>query len=277
MDYEKIVRDIIKEYVTTPIDVLGIGDAQGEYDYLTMLEQSYIRTVRDVDNLCRNERTGKRILEIGSFLGPVSIALKRMGYAVSALDIPEFYASASLRSKYEKAGIPFVGVNLRHATLPYDAEFFDAVIMCEVIEHLNFNPLPVLKEINRVVAIGGLLYIGMPNQSSIINRIKLVSGKSIYNPIEDFSRQLDRNRNMIVGVHWREYTMEETESLIGQMGFDTVLKYYFTLKGNRRRKGLLILVWDVLSLYPPFRQFQVVVGKKVGNPAHDFWSTEANA
>jgi len=35
--------------------------------------------------------------------------------------------------------------------LPYPDNHFDAVILSEVIEHLNFNPLPVLQEINRIL------------------------------------------------------------------------------------------------------------------------------
>ena len=88
MDYHRIVEDAIEKHKVLPIDMLGIG-ATGEYAYLNSHKDSYIRTVRDVDNLCQSERRSSRhILEIGSFLGPVSISLRRMGYSVSALDIP---------------------------------------------------------------------------------------------------------------------------------------------------------------------------------------------
>ena len=145
MNYEKIVKDVIDEFRVSPIDLLGIGDASGEYKYLENSKDSYTRTVRDIDNIFkgdRGDRSCRNILEIGSFLGVVSISLKKIGYNVCALDIPEFYKSSTLKSLYEKNGIPFEGLNLRGSQLTQESNSLDAVIICEVIEHLNFNPLP---------------------------------------------------------------------------------------------------------------------------------------
>jgi SAM-dependent methyltransferase len=277
VDYDRIVQDVIEEHKASPIDMLGIGDAVGEYTYLNSHKDSYVRTVRDVAELYKNERSNRHVLEIGSFLGTVSISLKRIGYKVSALDIPEFYQSSSLRSLYQNDGIPFKGVNLRHAKLPFDSNSLDIVIACEILEHLNFNPLPVLKEINRVLKDDGYIYIGMPNQSHIFNRFKFLLGKSIHNPIEDFFKQLDRSDNMIVGLHWREYTLMEAIQMIEKMGFETISKYYFTERGHTKTSILKTVLREILFSYPPFRPSLVIIGKKVTVPAHDFWLTDANS
>jgi SAM-dependent methyltransferase len=254
--------------------MLGIGDTSGEYTYLNNLKDSYARTIRDVDNMFKHDRNSRNILEIGSFLGVVSISLKKLGFNVCALDIPEFYQSVTLQSLYERNGIPFNGLNLRNSKLPQASNSLDAVIICEVMEHLNFNPLPVLKEINRVLKNDGYIYIGMPNQAKLGNRIKLLRGRSIKNPIEDFFKQLDRNENMIVGLHWREYTLDETIEIIQKMGFNTVERYYFhPAKSNFLKEMLNKVVFS----YPPFRAYQVVIGKKVLTPTYDFWSTDANS
>lgn len=275
MDYDKIVQNIIEEHKVSPVDMLGIGDAAGEYNYLNTLKDSYIRTVRDVDSLYKNEKSSRHILEIGSFLGPVSIALKKIGYQVSASDIPEF--ASRLKPLYEKNAIPFYSLNLKHSKLPCESNSLDVVIICEVLEHLNFNPLPVLKEINRVLKNDGYIYIGMPNQSSLRNRIKLLLGKSIHNPVDDFYRQLNRNDNMIVGLHWREYTLVETMQLIEKMGFETIAKYYFMGQDESHPNIIKRLLKKIIYFYPPFKSFQVVIGKKVMLATHDFWSTEANS
>ena len=110
MNYDKIVKDVIDEYRVSPIDMLGIGDSSGEYTYLENSKDSYVRTVRDVDNMFkgdRGDRSCRNILEIGSFLGVVSISLKKLGFNVCALDIPEFYKSSTLKSLYERNGIPY--------------------------------------------------------------------------------------------------------------------------------------------------------------------------
>ena len=274
-EYATIIKHVIERYKHSPVDILGIGDADGEYRYLLASEHSYTRTIRDIDTLFDSNKNSYKILEIGSFLGPVSIALKSMGYAVSATDIPEFYQSPSLRSLYEKHDIPFSATNLRKHQLPYESHSFDAVIICEVLEHLNFNPLPVLNEINRVLKNGGYIYLGMPNHSHIRNRMKLLVGKSIHNPIDDFFKQLDRNSNMVVGLHWREYTLSESIQMLTRMGFEISKKYYYAKKV--KSSNVRTIIKAIVYIIPSFRQYQVVIGKKISEPDHDFWLTDANS
>jgi len=274
MDYSRIVHEVVDELISSPID---LGDGPGlEHDYINDHINSYIRTVRDIDTLYKNERTGKNILEIGSFFGPVSITLKRLGYNVSATEIPEFYNFSSLRSLYEKNGIPFAGINLRSSKLPCQTSSLDAVIICEVMEHLNFNPLPMLNEINRVLKHGGYIYIGMPNQSTFGKRLKMLAGKSVHEPVNRFFQQLDGMTTQIIGLHWREYTLHETVELLERMGFETISKYYFTERKQSERITLLAALEKIAFFYPPFRPYQVVTGKKVTVPAYEFYLTAAN-
>lgn len=276
MDYAKLIQDEIKAHQNSPIKMLG--DSSGGAKYMDQNKDSYIRTVRDISNLWKDRQKNRKILEIGSFLGVVSIALKKMGYDVFAADIPEYYQLPHLRSLYERNGIQFSGINLRNHQLPYENECFDAVILCEVIEHLNFNPLPVLREINRVVKKDGFIYIGMPNQSHIIKRLQLLRGKSIHNPIDHYFKQLDRNDNVIVGLHWREYTLSETIQMIEAMGFHAVNSYYCKNLSRATEPNLVkMLIKFLLYMIPSFRPSQVVVGRKTSEPTYDFWLTDANS
>ena len=275
MDPRTIVDAVIEEHRLQPVDMLGNGAAAGEYKYLVCLRDSFVHTVQDVDALLGGNRQGCSILEIGSFLGVVSVTLKRMGYEVNAVDIPEFHQSQALRGLYERNGVPFGGVNLRAARLPFDDRRFDAVVACEVMEHLNFNPLPAVREINRVLKPGGYFYLGMPNQASLANRLNLLRGRSVRNPVDDFFRQLDRRDNMVVGLHWREYTLSETVELIGRMGFERARAYFFI--SDSSSNPLKGLVKKLAYAYPPFRPFHVVIGRNVAEPSHDFWVTDANS
>ena len=271
----ELVSDTIENYKTNPIDILNLGDTQGEYVYISQQRNAYIRTVKDVANLFP-EKKGKRILEIGSYLGVVSISLKKLGFDVSAYDIPEFHLSKKLRDLYQKNGIVFSGGNLRNKSLPYENNYFDAVIICETLEHLNFNPLPIIHEINRIIKPEGLLYIAMPNIARINNRVKLIMGKSIHNPIEDFFRQMDKKENMLVGLHWREYSLAETVKIINAMGFENQKAYFFDKTDYGMPKSLPSIIRKTVCLYPPFKSSQVVIARKKTRPEFDFWLTEAN-
>jgi SAM-dependent methyltransferase len=263
------------------------GAIPNENTYLGYLRDSYVRTLRDIDSLFGLSRSG-RILEIGSLLGVVSVSLKRMGYDLCALDIPELSQNTDLMAFYENSGIPFTGVNLRKYALPYESLSFDAVVICEVMEHLNFNPLPVLMEVNRILKKGGFLYIAGPNQASIYRRIRLLLGQSVHNTIDDFFDHIDKDKRNPVGLHWREYTLNETVEMVQRMGFKTADSRFFgwELRTLVRRRSLstrslvrfpaLFMVSLLCLAVPSFRHSQVVIAEKISETRHQFWFTEAN-
>jgi len=272
MDYLKDINDIILSYKDNPIDLLGIGEGDNEYIYVNNLKYSYARTIKDVVPLLQK---GGKILEIGSLFGVVSRALKQQGYAVTGTEIPEFHQSEKLRKLYNENGIAFDKINLRDYKLPYPDGSFDIVIICEVLEHLNFNPLPVLKEINRILKKDGYIYCAMPNQARIENRLKLIFGLSVHDPIQYFFDQLDRDKNIIVSRHWKEYTMAEAVEMIGKMGFDIKKNYCFSENG-RNRFTFFTIIRLFFSMVPSFRQSLVVIGKKKEiQPPYNFRFTES--
>jgi len=91
--------------------------------------------------------------------------LAKLGFKVTAVDIKEFISCKNLQEKFNKYGVSYADCNLRDYRLPFDDGLFDVVVMCEVLEHLNFNPLPVIKEINRVTKPNGILYLALPNDA----------------------------------------------------------------------------------------------------------------
>ncbi|MBL8323728.1 MAG: class I SAM-dependent methyltransferase [Rubrivivax sp.] len=274
MNYDKLLRETIDEHKVAPVDILGIGDAAGEYSYLDAHILSYVRTVRDIDQLFAGQRN-KRILEIGPFLGPAIIALKKLGYDAHAIDLPEYQQSAPLQALFARHGVPFRGENLRTAKLPYADGEFDAVIACEVIEHLNFNPLPLVREINRITRQGGYFYISMPNQASLGHRIKLLRGRSVHMPIDYFFAQLDPNDNMLVAIHWREYTLAETTELLSKMGF-AIERAYHCFDNNGKATGPKLWLRQAIYSVPSWRPNIVAIGKVTQRPHHNFHITAAN-
>lgn len=223
-----VVDETIRQFESSPIDLLNLGNAEGELAYLGHLKSSYGRTIHDLLEYQSPEKSDApvTVLEIGSFLGALCVALAKLGYHVTATDIPEFISNRNLQRTFQDHHIAFDASNLRTYSLPYADESFDVVIMCQVLEHLNFNPLPVINEINRVLKTGGLLYLAVPNLASLHNRLMLARGQSILPSIPQYLAQLDPTQNMIVGLHWREYTMPEVRQMLDSLGFRVDRQYY---------------------------------------------------
>ena len=279
---QELVDEIVKDINADPVDLLSVvaGTGAGERRYLEMLSPQYVRTLKELEQILAErsprEPSEVRVLEIGSFLGVLCFALRKVGFQVTAQDIPEFQNNPRLQERYRRAGIASVAANLKRHQFPYPEAHFDLVIMCETLEHLNFNPLPVIKEINRVMKPGGLLYLTVPNQLSAGNRLKLLRGKTIQASVEQFYQQLDLRLNMIVGLHWREYSKADLFALLAPMGFAIRSHYYFQENKRYRYKRLKFSLKDVLGEFiPSLRPINVVLAEKVAEDRHRFDETDA--
>jgi len=99
---------------------------------------------------------GARVLDAGSALGFTSLALSLLGYEIYSLDInPEPY-----RTLLEKYGVKVIKANLEDEAIPLEDEHVDCIMFTEVLEHLHpYRISSTLFEINRVLKVGGLLYL----------------------------------------------------------------------------------------------------------------------
>ncbi len=111
--------------------------------------------------------------------------------------------------------------NIEDERFPFDDASLDAVLFCEIIEHLLMNPVAVLREISRILRPGGSLVLTTPNVCRLPNMVHLIEGHSIYDPYSGYGPY---------GRHNREYTMAELVSLLEFVGFDVVES--FTADGN---------------------------------------------
>lgn len=271
-DLEHLLYTDISKLKADPIDLLSIGDETGESAYLEHARCSYLRTLRDVVRITDAmplKRHQIRILEVGAFLGVVSCVLSRLGFGVTALDIPEFMVNDCLNKRYRQHNVATAIANLKDYSIPCESGLFNLVIMCETLEHLNFNPLPVMAEINRVLDTNGQLYLSLPNQASLVNRAKLLFGESIHNPMQDFAEQLARKSNMIVGIHWREYTADELQELVRLSGFSVVSHDFYTTHKSSLPAQM------VYAAFPRLRPNQTMIARKTATINPEFHFSEA--
>jgi len=124
--------------------------------------------------------------------------------------------------------------------IPYPDESFDAVVCCQVLEHFSHSPLPAIREMKRVLRLGGVLEIDVPNVASFRNRLRLVRGKHITYDYE--THYLHATPLLYKGMsyyplrHNREFTKGDLELVLHSSGF---ARYDVSfLKSRRYREGL---------------------------------------
>jgi SAM-dependent methyltransferase len=273
---KKILNDIIfNVYSKNPLILSSLWDARGEREYIDFLHPQYEAILLDFNELFSNDAP-RRVLEISAFLGVVDIALAKMGFEVHTFDIPEFQNNPGLNQLYAEFNVhPSTGYvkDIWKNGLPYPDDHFDAVLLSEVIEHLNFNPLPVLQEINRILKPEGILYITTPNQVSLVNRIAIILGRSIRNSLNDSLTQVDQSKHAICGIHWREYTLKEIIELLEITGF-SIKKHSFSndAKNLQVRKRFFLLIFSFICLFFPGSGNSItVIGKKKEYRPIKFW------
>ena len=270
-DAAELIEIIFQDYKIHPVDLIGLDDSIGEFNYISNHKEEYKRTIFDINDLFKQkDKSQIRIVEIGSYLGVVSIALSKMGYNMTAADLDIFMQNKNLQNKLEGNNINFRSIDLKYP-IPLPDASFDCVVMCETLEHLNFNPIPVLHEINRLLIPGGYIYLALPNLCSLENRFKLLSGKSIHNSIDDFFDQLNPNCNFSAGLHWREYQKDEIVYLLSKTGFEVIkhsffhpwdliklpIKFYIRSLWGRRN-----FIYIIKRLYPSLKSSQTVICRK---------------
>ncbi len=111
------------------------------------------------------------ILDIGCGSGLVTKKIQELGYIVKGLDF-----SCEAVSKALKNGIEAKQCNLDEG-IPEDNERFDVVWAGDIIEHV-FDPIGLLKEINRVLKKGGVLIVSIPSDVGLNNIIRMIFGIS---------------------------------------------------------------------------------------------------
>ncbi len=107
---------------------------------------------------------GEKVLDVGSLDARILKFLKK------EVDYTSVDTREDFNKRLRKIGIKVITMDVCKKKLPFSSNTFDTVIMGEIIEHLE-NPIFALKEIKRVLKVGGALVGTTPNISNIQNLI----------------------------------------------------------------------------------------------------------
>ncbi len=183
---------------------------------LSVEAQERYRFIRDL--LLADMEPPARIVELGAAPGDQIAALADLGYAATAIDIgigADDWADGErgrMADLLDQAKVTHVQWDLEATPYPLADESFDAVIMTEVYEHLREYPVRSLLEVRRILRPGGRFYFTTPNAAYVMNRARLLLGRSVATPLHDWIGGLPHAR------HAREYTFGEVEELFAHAG-----------------------------------------------------------
>jgi len=117
----------------------------------------------DASVIYLDHRNQGRLLDVGCGSGETLRTMRYLGWEVEGLD-PDPLAVQSGQA----LGLPIQHGSLRECT--YRSNWFDAITMVHVIEHLH-DPLLDLQQAYRLLKKGGLLVVTTPNVSSLGHRL----------------------------------------------------------------------------------------------------------
>src|SRR3990172_6502497 len=110
-----------------------------------------------------SENKIENFLDLGCGEGLMLLEALNRGWKVYGVDITDNRVDDA-KSKY----IVFYKTDLLDAKLPEN--YFDCVYCDSVLEHI-LNPMEYLREINRILKPGGVVYIGVPNEDYLLNDV----------------------------------------------------------------------------------------------------------
>lgn len=128
-------------------------------EYLANSEPCYWATYQAISTNLKLSK-GAKILEVGSGLGYLTYSLRKTGFSsVHGLDISQ----EAVNKANETLGDYYVCADICQYTETHMEEF-DAVILTEVIEHIE-NPVEFIKLLTKLLKIGGSIIMTTPNKS----------------------------------------------------------------------------------------------------------------
>jgi SAM-dependent methyltransferase len=111
-----------------------------------------------------------------------------------------------------------VALDIERELFPVTAGYFDLILFCEVLEHMDIDPMFALSEFNRILTEGGRLIVTTPNCCSARNTWKILQG---YRP--HFYMQYEKSRSPY--RHNFEYDVHAVRQLVEAAGFRVDLLY----------------------------------------------------
>ena len=208
---------------------------------------------------------GGRILDLGCGGMNKTALMALLGYEMHGAD--DFQDPwhlqnnnlGKLKKFAEDFGITLRVQNIGNYKLDYPENYFDGVMINDVIEHLHESPRDLLNNAGYWLREGGVLLVTMPNSVNLRKRLDVLRGRSNYPSVEMFYEFIGPWRG-----HVREYTLNEQEYILRRNGFTVCFSTTYHGMADRKLKSnfLKSLYKGICLLFPTMREGLVTVGQK---------------
>ncbi|MCI4407802.1 MAG: class I SAM-dependent methyltransferase [Thermofilum sp.] len=217
------------------------------------------RVLTTIDLITKNVNSKvTRIIELGCGDGST---VREVANALGAVEVYGVDVNEEVLKKAEDRGVKVIKTDLNNDILPFENEFFDIILMEEVIEHL-INPDNAFKEAYRILKKGGLFIVSTPNLAWWVNRLILLLGyqpywsecSTVYN-VGKFKRDLRRP----ISGHLRLYTYRALKQLLELYDFKVVASKGVTYSNL---PFLFSYIDQIFSMIPSMAQIIIIIAQK---------------
>jgi SAM-dependent methyltransferase len=253
-------------------------DEQEMVDYIMSFvadpkETAYLKThmrrlISTLQRIPPSQSGADRLLELGS-RSPIAPAIRKYSgyqevFGVDLWDSEEKFFRKTVKQKDGTDSYTFEihNFNVERDPFPFPDNFFRVVLCCELIEHLQSDPMHMLWECNRVLAKGGYLILTTPNITCARAIEALLFGCVPY-------LYPQYNINDLLDQHRREYAPLEIGEMLTAAGF-TVEELETKDVWLRSNPAILDLL-EKLMISTELRGDNIfAIGRKTGAPVERY-------
>lgn len=204
-------REAVSRYLT--------GWVKPDSDSESYLQQHSFRLAKTLE-LTPPGIGDARILEMGCY-GQITPALRDLlGYREVRGCYLGLRGETSHARRRSKDGELFECVidlfNAEVDTFPYSSNYFNTVLCCELLGHLEKDPMHMMTEIHRILQPNGVLIVTTPNA---VSRRAVAAALRANQPIPYSYPMKPSNGSTDEARHGREYTPKEIRQLLQDSGF----------------------------------------------------------
>jgi len=155
-------------------------------------------------------RRANRILDVGCGYGTLlSVATTIYGAPGYCVDVTPYLMPPVAARRH----LQFARGNIELDPIPWPGHF-DVIVMTEVLEHFNFQPVPTLKKIRAALAPDGLFFLSTPDAK------EWGTTQKYYKRLQDIP--MPSPGRAVVDDHVWQYREEELRQVLKAAGFSAV-------------------------------------------------------